>query len=71
VGLGGFAQDTSVTQLPLPGATFVESNIEMRIVGITLYWMMRNMNGMRGRFVEGLGYPKVVQFYGARWVFRN
>lgn len=68
-GLGG--RDTANAQLPLPGATFVEANIELRIAGVTLFWSMHNLNGMRASYVDGLNYPKRSQFYGARWIFRN
>ncbi|MBI1966682.1 MAG: TonB-dependent receptor plug domain-containing protein [Gemmatimonadetes bacterium] len=68
-GLGG--RDTSGAQLPLRGATFIETNVEMRIVGVTVYWVIRSLNGMRGSYVDGLGYPKQIQFYGARWTFAN
>lgn len=68
-GLGG--RDAGSSQLPLPGATFVETNLEMRIVGLTIFWAIRNVRGMRASYVDGLGYPKQAQFYGARWVFRN
>lgn len=68
-GLGGV--DSTGAQQPLPGATFIETNLEMRIVGVTLYWVIRNLNGMRASYVAGLGYSKQVQFYGARWTFTN
>jgi hypothetical protein len=53
------------------GATFVETNVEMQLVGVTLFWVVRNANGMRAAYVEGLGHPKSVQLYGARWSFTN
>ncbi len=69
-GFGGFADSTGVP-LQLAGATFVETNIEMRIAGVTIYYIIRNTNGMRASYVPGLGYPKRFQFYGVRWVFTN
>lgn len=67
-GLGGVE---SGSQLLLGGATFFEWNIEMQIGDVTLQWVMRNSNGMRASYVPGLGYPKTIQYYGARWTFRN
>ena len=32
---------------------------------------MRNGNAMRASYVPGLDYPKLWQYYGARWEFRN
>jgi hypothetical protein len=67
--LGG--RDSTGAQLPMRGATFVETNIEMRIAEFTAYWMTRNYNGMRGSYVTGLSYPKYAQYYGVQWFFRN
>ena len=67
--LGG--RDSTGAQLPMGPATFVETNIEMRIAEFTAYWMTRNYNGMRGSYVTGLGYPKYAQYYGVQWFFRN
>lgn len=67
--LGG--RDDLGGQYPLPGASFVETNIEMQIGDVTIFWIIRNNNGMRSGYVPGLGYPKVIQYYGAHWRFRN
>ena len=68
-GLGG--QDSTGAQLRLKGASFVETNLEMQLAGVTLYWIIRNANGMRAGYVQGLGYPRNAQLYGARWFFNN
>ena len=74
-GLGGMATvDTitnTTTQLLLSGSTFFDWNVEMQIVGVTLFWQMRNANAMRKGYVPRLQYPTIVQVYGARWSFRN
>jgi hypothetical protein len=72
-GLGGVAQDTTgaTSQAILGGATFLELHLEIQIVGVTLYWAMRNAAAMRIGYVSGLTYPGIVQFYGARWTFLN
>ncbi|MGH7539002.1 MAG: hypothetical protein ACREMF_10220 [Gemmatimonadales bacterium] len=67
--LGG--RDSGGAQLSLGPATFVETNIELRIADFTAYWLTRNYNGMRGSYVGGLGYPKHAQYYGVQWYFRN
>src|SRR5439155_938811 len=38
--------DTSGNVLALSGATFMEANVEVRIAGVTIFWIQRNMNGM-------------------------
>ena len=53
------------------GATFAETNLEMQLVGVTIFWTIQNVNLMRSSYVEGLGYPKSAQQYGARWFFTN
>jgi hypothetical protein len=67
--LGGL--DSTGAQLSLGGATFVETNIQLRIADFTAYWLQRNYNGMRGGYVPGLHYPVHVQYYGVQWFFRN
>jgi hypothetical protein len=68
-GLSG--RDALDAQLPLGGASFAEINLELQLGGATLFWIIRNSNGMRGSYVDGLGHPKRVQLYGARWFFTN
>ena len=68
-GLGGI--DSTGVERALNGASFVDTNIQMQLAGVTLFWMMRNANIMRSSYVEGLGYPKAVQSWGARWYFTN
>jgi hypothetical protein len=62
---------TSAAPLLLPGATFLDTNVEMQIVGVTIFWIIRNNNLMRGSYVPGLDYPRRPQLYGVRWVFTN
>jgi len=62
---------TGAAPLFLPGATFMETNVEMQIVGVTIFWIIRNNNLMRGSYVPGLDYPRRPQLYGVRWVFTN
>ncbi len=67
--LGG--RDSLGAQIVLRPATFVETNIELRIADFTAYWMTRNYNAMRSSYVTGLDYPKRAQCYGVAWLFRN
>ncbi|HXF94857.1 MAG TPA: TonB-dependent receptor [Gemmatimonadales bacterium] len=55
----------------LIGATFVDHNVELQIGDVTAFWTMRNATGMRASFVPGLDYPKLIQFFGVQWQFRN
>jgi TonB-dependent receptor-like protein len=58
-------------QRAMTGSSFVNTNLEMQLAGVTIFWSVLNVNIMRSSYVEGLGYPKSVQQYGARWFFTN
>jgi TonB-dependent receptor-like protein len=68
-GTGG--RDSTGNPLALRGATFLETNIEIRIAGVTIFWIQRNMNATQASYVPGLDYPARFQFYGVRWLFTN
>ena len=63
--------DSAGVHRAMTGSSFVETNLEMQLAGVTLFWKVTNINIMRSSYVEGLGYPKSVQQYGARWFFTN
>lgn len=67
--LGGL--DSSGFQRAMTGSSFVDTNLELQLAGVTLFWYVQNINIMRSSYVEGLGYPKSAQLYGARWFFTN
>lgn len=67
--LGGL--DSSGVQRAMTGSSFVDTNLELQLAGVTIFWSVTNINIMRSSYVEGLGYPKTVQQYGARWFFTN
>jgi len=67
--LGG--RDSTGATLGMTGSSFVDTNLEMQLAGVTLFWSVTNINIMRSSYVTGLGYPKSVQQYGARWFFTN
>ena len=68
-GLAGI--DSTGRQRVMGGATFAETNLELQLAGVTIFWIVRNANAMRSSYVDGLGYPKSAQLYGARWFFTN
>jgi len=67
-GTAGFGSGTLRT---LPGKSFGEVNVELRIAGVTIFWIQRNLTLTRGSYVPGLDYPRRFQFYGVRWLFTN
>ena len=72
-GLGGVRRDSlgNTSQIPLPGATFSEFNLQLQVVGVTVFWVQRNSKFFHGGYVHGLDYPRRAQFYGVRWIFTN
>jgi len=58
-------------QQPVHGAAFTETNLEMQIAGVVVFWQIRNNNYMRSQYVVGSDYPKNAQVYGVRWTFNN
>ncbi len=69
-GLGGMTTG-GAPQLILPGATFLETNLEIQVAGVMIFYIQRNANAMRGSYVPGLDYPRRFQYYGVRWLFTN
>ncbi|MGH7753140.1 MAG: hypothetical protein ACREN5_10010, partial [Gemmatimonadales bacterium] len=64
-------RDPVGNQRALNGATFVETNLQIQIVGATLFYTIRNSNVMRGSYVPTLPYPRNQRVWGVRWVFFN
>ena len=70
--LGGIFVDSARTvSRAINGASFVDTNVELQLAGVTLFWTVQNINLMRSSYLEGLGFPKSAQQYGARWFFTN
>ena len=51
--------------------SYAIANLEMQLAGVTIFWTVQNINVMRSSYVNGLGFPKAYQSYGARWFFTN
>ncbi|MGH7675055.1 MAG: hypothetical protein ACREMV_07265, partial [Gemmatimonadales bacterium] len=66
-GRGG--RDSVGAPLELPGRTFLDTNIEIRIGNATIMWVIRNARATKGGYVPGLGYPSTAQYFGVRWTF--
>jgi len=63
--------DSSGVLRTLPEASVAEVNVEVRIAGVTIFWVQRNVTLQRASYVPGLDYPRRFQFYGVRWLFTN
>ncbi|HWC74727.1 MAG TPA: TonB-dependent receptor [Gemmatimonadales bacterium] len=70
--LGGiFVDSTRTVSRAINGASFVDTNLEMQLAGVTLFWTVQNINLMRSSYLAGLGFPRSAQRWGARWFFTN
>ncbi|MFN2571072.1 MAG: TonB-dependent receptor plug domain-containing protein [Gemmatimonadales bacterium] len=67
--LGGL--DAGGAQRAMTGSSFVDTDLQMQLAGVTLFWTIQNINVMRSSYVEDLSFPKAAQQYGARWFFNN
>jgi len=63
--------DTAGALRILPGVTIGDVNVEVRIAGVTIFWIQRNVTLQRASYVPGFDYPRRFQFYGVRWLFTN
>jgi len=63
--------DSAGAKRAMTGSSFVDTNLEMQLAGVTIFWTVQNINVMRSSYVNGLGFPKAYQSYGARWFFTN
>ena len=71
-GAGVFRDTTGVvTTLLLSGATFMDVNVQLRIAGVTIFWVARNARAFRAGYLPGADYPRNYQFYGVLWRFTN
>jgi hypothetical protein len=68
---GTAGRDTTGAARVLGGATFLETNVEVQVAGVTIFWVQRNTNATRAGYTPGLDYPRRYQFYGVRWLFTN
>ncbi len=63
--------DTAGALRLLPGVTIGDVNVEVRIAGVTIFWVQRNVTLQRASYIPGLDYPRRFQYYGVRWLFTN
>ena len=67
----GVIGDSAGTPIPLTGAAVLDYRLELRLVGATLYWTLRNALGERYAPVPGIQVPGAAQVYGVKWEFTN
>jgi TonB-dependent receptor-like protein len=68
---GAAGVDSTGQPLALGAGSFGEYNIELRIAGVTIFWVQHNASFFPGNYAPGFDYPRRFQFYGVRWWFTN
>ena len=70
-GDGTIGRDLSGTPIPLKGATFVRSLIQIQLDRFTIYWDRVNLTSTKLTYVPGFGIPSYGSNFGVRWEFAN
>ena len=70
-GDGVIGRDASGQPIPLRGATFFRSLIEVQLDRFTIYWDRVNLRANQQTYVPGFLIPKFGSTSGVRWEFSN
>jgi hypothetical protein len=70
-GDGVIGRDASGQPIPLRGATFFRSLIEVQLDRFTIYWDRVNLRANQETYVPGFLIPKFGSTFGVRWEFSN
>ena len=70
-GDGVIGRDASGQPIPLRGATFFRSLIEVQLDRFTIYWDRVNLRANQQTYVPGFLIPKFGSTFGVRWEFSN
>jgi hypothetical protein len=70
-GRGTLGRDASGAAVPLRGATFIRSLIQVQLGGFSLYWDRVNLSATERTYVPGFEIPAYESNFGVRWEFWN
>jgi hypothetical protein len=70
-GRGTLGRDASGTAVPLRGATFIRSLIQIQLDRFTIYWDRGNLTATNRTYVPGFEIPGYGSNFGVRWEFLN
>lgn len=68
---GTLGVDAIGTPVPLPGARFLRSLVQMEIGSLTVFWDARNIGASDASYVPGFAIPRYGNTFGIRWEFLN
>lgn len=70
-GTGVIGRDESGAAIPLRGATFLRSLVQIQLQSLTLYWDRGNLTTTDLTYVPGFRLPDYGTTFGVRWEFLN
>lgn len=70
-GSGTIGRDAAGTPIPLRGATFLRSLIQLQLQSFTIYWDRGNLTSTESTYVPGFPIPAYGTSFGVRWEFLN
>ena len=70
-GSGIIGRDLAGTPIPLKGATFVRTLLQIQLDRFQIYWDRVNVTDTELTYVPGFGIPGYGSKYGVRWEFAN
>ncbi|MGH7535602.1 MAG: hypothetical protein ACREMG_08450, partial [Gemmatimonadales bacterium] len=70
-GSGTIGRDTLGTPIPLKGATFFRSLVQIQLQSFSLYWDRGNLSATDLTYVPGFRIPPYGSTFGVRWEFLN
>ena len=70
-GSGVIGRDASGAPIPLRGATFLRSLVQLQLQRFMIYWDRGNLTTTRRTFVPGFEIPNYPTTFGVRWEFLN
>ncbi len=70
-GTGTIGRDEAGAPIPLRGATFLRSLVQIQLQSFSLYWDRGNLTRTERTYVPGFGIPNFGTTFGVRWDFLN
>lgn len=70
-GTGVIGRDAAGAPIPLPGATFFRSLVQLQLQSFALFWDRGNLSATDLSYVPGFRIPAYGTTFGVRWEFLN
>lgn len=70
-GAGTAGRDETGSAVPLPGTSVAEAFLQVELASFHAFYSLKNALRSREGYVPGLEYPRNLQTFGVKWVFRQ